>query len=49
MSIYVLQKQSFLFDSIEKFRTDLQIVFGMLQCRGNTENAIGYVNKEEVL
>ena len=34
-------------ESIEKFRTDLQIVFGMLQYRSNTKNLIGYVNENE--
>lgn len=34
-------------EAIERFRTDLQIVFGMLQYRCNTESLIGYVNKNE--
>ena len=34
-------------ESIEKFRTDLQIVFGMLQYRSNTKKLIGYVNENE--
>lgn len=34
-------------EDIEKFRTDLQIVFGMLHYRGNTEKLIGYVNRNK--
>ena len=34
-------------EDVEKFRTDLQIVFGMLQCRGNTEILVDYVSKNE--
>lgn len=34
-------------EDVEKFRTDLQIVFGMLQCRGNTEMLVDYVSKNE--
>ena len=34
-------------EDVEKFRTDLQIVFGMLQCRGNTEISVDYVSKNE--
>ena len=34
-------------EAIERFRSDLQIVFGMLQYRGNTENLIDYVNENE--
>lgn len=34
-------------ESVEKFRTDLQIIFGMLQYRSNTESLLEYVKENE--
>ena len=34
-------------ESVEKFRTDLQIVLGMLQYRSNTEKLMDYVNNNK--